>query len=192
MRRCRAIIRCCALPNAVAGVDAALARLFRASERIGFTLTVVCVVGWFVCEVIVIRAVADASLQWQIPMLGLVVEFLLFSLAAISGLVSFWLLAKHIRYVRRGYRVKWTSANEWLYEERVSRIDERTLPYVRVIVGKGYPAPCEISIISAESWDLDAPLWARGRRGEVIQRVSNCHGGDRGGNIRFLDRVTRL
>ncbi len=58
--------------------------------------------------------------------------------------------------------MRWTSGNEWLYEERVSSITARFLPCVRMIVGKGYSAPSEVRIISGASWDLWVP--PRGQR----------------------------
>jgi len=164
-----------------------LATVFRASERIGFVSTVACAIAWLVCGALLARAAAAASLLWRIPMLGLAVEILLCSVVGIGGLLSFWLIANHIDYLRRGYRVKWTCGNDWLYEERISATEERFLPCVRVIVGKGYPAPSEVRILSEASWDSEAPLWARGRRGEITQRIAQCFGGDRGASIRFLD-----
>lgn len=165
----------------------ALATLFRASERIGFAPTVLFALVWFVCGTIAARAAAAASFLWQIPALGLTVELLLFIIIGVGGLVTLWLIAHHVRYWRRGYRMRWTSGNEWLYEERVSGITARSLPCVRIVVGKGYPAPSEVHIISEASWDLGVPPWARGRRGEITQRISECFGGDRGANISFVD-----
>jgi len=164
-----------------------LASLFRTSERVGFVPTVLFATAWFLCGTVTACAVAAASFWSQFPLLGLTVELLLFIIVGIGGLVTFWLIANHVQYWRRGYRMRWTAGHEWLYEERVSSSTARSLPCVRMIVGKGYPAPSEVRLISEASWDLAAPLWARGRRTEITRRIAECLGSNRGADIRFVD-----
>jgi hypothetical protein len=83
----------------------ALSKVFRASERIGYVPTVVCALAWLVIEAV--AAWAAASFLWQVPALGVAVEFGLFIFVGVGSLVSFWLITQHITYRRRGYRVRW-------------------------------------------------------------------------------------
>jgi hypothetical protein len=164
-----------------------LSKVFRASERIGLLPTVGCALAWVVGGVVVARAAASASFLWQVLPLGLAVEFGLFISVGAGALVGLWSIGQHITFRRRGYRVRWTVGNEWLYEERLSSTERRSLPCVRVISGEGYPAPSDVRILPEASWEFEAPLWARGRRSEIIQRIAECFGGDRGANVRFVD-----
>jgi hypothetical protein len=163
----------------------ALLTVWRGSERIGFVPTVLCAIAWLVCGAIGARE-AVASL-WQTPRLAQIVGIAIATVVGIGGLVSFWLIADHVDYLRRGYRVRWVTGSQWLYEERVSKGAERCLPCVRVILGNGYPAPSEVRIPSEASWESGAPVWAKGRRTEIVQRIAECFGSDRGGDIRFVD-----
>jgi hypothetical protein len=165
----------------------ALSKVFRGSERIGFLPTVVCALALLVGGAVLARVAATASILWQLPALGLAVEFGLFIFVGAGALVSLWLIAHHITYRRRGYRVRWTSGNQWLYEERVSSTEARSMPCVRENVAKGYPAASDVRILGEASWDFKAPVWARGRRVEITKRIAECFGGNQGAKVRFLD-----
>ena len=156
--------------------------LWKGSDRIGFVPTVVCAIAWLVFGVIVVR-VAGASL-WPTPKLAFVVVIVISTIIGIGGLVSSWLIADHVGYRMRGYRVRWVTGNEWMYEERVSTGTERCLPCVRVVLGYG---SAEVLVPSETSWETRAPLWARGRRSEIMERIALCFGSDRGAQIRFVD-----
>ena len=151
----------------------------------GFVPTVLCAVTWLVGGAIVARTAA-ASL-WQVPRLAQVIGFSIATIVGLGGLVAFWLIADHVDYLRRGYHVRWVAGDNWLYEERVLNGTDLCLPCIRVILGNGYPVPSEVRIPSEARWESDAPLWARGRREEITQRIARCFGGDRGAQIRFSD-----
>ena len=121
------------------------------------------------------------------PILGLAVEFVLVAIVGIGGLIGLWLTFDQIDYLRRGYRVRRTSGDNWLYEERVSNRTMRSLPFVRTIIGEGYPAASEVRIPSETYWESEAPHWARGRRAEIGGRIAECFGADRGARIVFVD-----
>ena len=159
-----------------------LDKVFRGSERIGFVPTVLCVIVWLVFGAIGVR-VAGASL-WPTPKLAYVIVIVIASIIGFGGLVSLWLIAAHVRYLSRGYRVRRVIGNKWLYEERGS---ERRIPYVCVVLGDGYPADCEVRVPSEASWETEVPYWAHGRRSEIKERIALCFGSDRGAHIRFVD-----
>jgi hypothetical protein len=130
---------------------------------------------------------AASAALWRFPVLAQIVIVSIAAIVGIGGLVSFWLVADHVDYLRRGYRMRWVAGDQWLYDERTSHDEERLLPCVRSILREGYPAPCAVRIPSAASWDSEAPPWAKGRRAEIAQRIAHCFGGDNSGFIHFVD-----
>jgi hypothetical protein len=146
----------------------------------------VAAIAWLVCGAMGTRAAGVAL--WRFPVLAQIVIVGIAVIVGTGGLIGYWLIADHVDYLRRGYRVRWIAGDQWLYEERISHDAERSLPFIRLILGKGYAALCEVRIQSEASWDSEAPPWAKGRRAEIAQRISHCFGGDQGGQIRFVDR----
>jgi hypothetical protein len=161
--------------------------LFRVGERFGFAWTVVCAIAWLACGVYLVRVAAGASLLWRYPALGVTVEVILGTVVAIGGLLAYWLIAGQIGFLRRGYRIRRISGNDYLYEERVPSREKRSLPFMRVVVGKGYPVPSEVFIASETAWELGVPYWAKGRRGEIARRIGEALGANQGASVRFLD-----
>jgi hypothetical protein len=162
-----------------------LARVWRLSERVGLVPTLLCAVAWLAAGGLGARAVAVSLVEH--PMLAKLAVGLIAPIAAIGCLVAFWLIAAHIDYRRRGYRVTCVSGKDWLYEERISAREARCLPYVRVIVGAGYPAPCDIRISGEATWQTEVPSWAQRRRAEITDRIAECHGRKTGVQVRFVD-----
>jgi hypothetical protein len=119
--------------------------------------------------------------------MALVSGIVIAAIVGIGGLLSFWIIADQVDYLRRGYRMRWVTGNDWLYEERALKGTERCLPCVRVVLGDGYPAPSEICVPGEASWETEVPPWAKGRRPEIVERIALCFGSDRGGHIRFVD-----
>lgn len=111
-----------------------LNRIWKASERIGFLLTIVCVIAWLLCGAIGVRA-AGAALT-RFPMLAQIVIVSIATMVGTGSFVSFWLVASHVDYLRRGYRMRWVAEDQWLYEERASDDAARLLPCVRLILGR--------------------------------------------------------
>jgi hypothetical protein len=121
------------------------------------------------------------------PTLAQVVVFLVGIVAAGGGRWSFWVFAGEISFVRRGYQIRqlpprqyWRSTpgpKACVYEEWIPDAGIRRLPFVREILTDGYPAPCLVLIPGAAAWDTSVPGWARGRRGEIIERIRECAGG---------------
>jgi hypothetical protein len=117
------------------------------------------------------------------PGIALLASAILGLIAAAGGLVLFWLLASEIDFWRRGYRVRMVDRRLYLrwrlgpqlcvYEERTDDGAIRALQFTRVIIGDGYPAPSEIHLPLDDAWDTEVDLWARGRRSEIVERISN-------------------
>lgn len=106
----------------------------------------------------------------------------------IGALVPFWRLGEEIAFVRRGYQVREVPRRLYLYryppgpracvfEELSAEGEVRGLPFVRIVLGGGYPARSDIRVPSAANWDQVVPRWARGRRAEILARMSECLGG---------------
>jgi hypothetical protein len=105
----------------------------------------------------------------------------------IGGLVGFGIVADLVDYWRRGYRLRWLSGNEWVYEERRAKGSAQSLPFSRVNLGDGYPAACEVSILSEACWEREAPEWAQRRRAEIIKRIAQLSGANDGGHVESKD-----
>ena len=154
-------------------------------RMVGPVSSIVCLIAWFVGGAVAIKAVVEGL--WEYPRLSQVLGYIVISIVGGGGLIWFWQILAQIEFWRCGYRViaispkeylRWKPGpKQWAYEERA--LDGRVLrlPFVRVILGKGYPAPSELRLPSEKAWDAQVPLWARGRRVEVLQRIVECVGG---------------
>ena len=104
---------------------------------------------------------------------------------AVGGLVLYWRVSDEVEFARRGYRIRqltpreyfrWTcGAKDCVYEELADG-SVRRLPFVRVVVEVGYPCKSEVQLPDELSWDARVPIWARGRRAEIVERVLEALG----------------
>jgi hypothetical protein len=156
--------------------------LFKQSQKIGLVGTLTAVFVWLAVLAIAMELVVNGLSQH--PRLASVAVFGLLVVAAISGLVGFWLVTDHVQYRWLGYRVKWRRGNQWVYEERRAKFG---VPYVRKVRGPGYPEPCTIRIPNAVAWKTEAPAWAQTRRDEIVGRIVTCHGAQNGGDIQVQE-----
>jgi hypothetical protein len=148
--------------------------LFKLSDKVGLVPTIIGIFAWLAFGMWATLAVVNRL--WRFPMLAWVLTISFMVVTGIGGLVGFWLVADRFYFWCFGYQVKPIHVNDWIYEERSSASEIRTLSYIRELRGEGYPAICTIKILDAENWERDAPLWARGRRSEIVERIANCHG----------------
>jgi hypothetical protein len=155
--------------------------LFKLSEKVGLAPTVIGVIVWLASGTAATAGIVDAL--WRYPRLACAFAMAFAVITSIGGLVGYWLVADRIEFLRLGYQVKWLAANDWVYEERSDTSEERVLPYLLEARGQGYPAPCAVRILSQADWESEAPLWARGRRCEIVERIANCHGANNGGEV---------
>ena len=81
----------------------------------------------------------------------------------VDSLAFFWGIADQVRFWKSGYRVvqigpreyiRWSlGPKEYAYEERSMTGEVLRLPFMRVILGDGYPAPSELRFPSENAWD---------------------------------------
>jgi len=166
-------------------VDHRIRTLARRSDAIGFAPSLMFVIAWVACGAAVARAGVGAL--WQYPWFANVFVIIVAIVAALGGLVGVWILSNHIDFWRLGYRVKWLTGNEWIYEERSADGSVDCLSFSREIVGDGYPAPCEVYIPSETRWERRVPQWAQGRRTEILEHIAELFGADIGGRVQFRD-----
>jgi len=164
--------------------------LFKLSKKAGFIPTIIGVFIWLACGYVAVPAVGDVL--WQYPNVAYAFAIAIIATTGLGSIVGFWLVADHIEFWQRGYRVKRLSANDWVYEERSATSEERILQYSLEVRGQGYPAPCAVWILSQADWENEAPPWAVGRRSEIVERIAICHGSKRGGEVQILDNKPRL
>ncbi len=156
-------------------------------EPVGTATGAVGLITWVALGVFTASAACAIVQQHGIAARVLVV--LIAIVFAAGGLVIFWLTADQIDFWRRGYRVRQLSPRAYLhwsqgpkqcvYEERTRDGRIQALPFVRMILGDGYPAPCEVCLPREEDWDAQLPSWARGRRKEIMERMHECFGAER-------------
>jgi hypothetical protein len=163
-------------------------------EPIGTVVSIMGLVAWVWLGVVVVSRVADVALEH--PTVAWCVFCFLVAIVAAGGLFIFWVTAEQADFWRRGYRVRqlgpkgffhWSlGPKQCVYEERAPGGQIQGLPYVRTILGDGYPAPCEVCLPREEDWDAQMPSWARGRRTQIKERMHKCFGAERSGT-RFVD-----
>jgi hypothetical protein len=163
-----------------------LKHIFKYSRQIGLIPTIGCVLLWLGGGARVALLAGQAVAGW-IPDLAVVVSGAIIMIVGLGVLVSLWLIDDHLRFFRRGFRMRWVKEGHWLYEERAPAGEPRFLPCERVTTGDGYPAPCEVSITSEITWNSHAPSWAWNRRQEILRRIALCFGAEHGGAVRFVD-----
>lgn len=163
-------------------------------EPVGTVVGTVGLIAWVGLGALIARTEYAVLVQHAIRAHLLV--FVTATIFALGGLVIFWVTAGQIEFWRLGYRVRQLSPKgffHWslgpkqcVYEERASSGQIQGLPFVRMILGNGYPAPSEVCLPKEEDWDAQMPSWARGRRKEIIERMNECFGAERS-RTRFVD-----
>ena len=163
-------------------------------EPVGTVVGTVGLIAWVGLGVLIAGAACAVLEQHAITAHAFVI--VIATIFAVGGLVIFWVTAEQIEFWRLGYRVRqlspkgffhWSQGpKQCVYEERAPSGQIQGLPFVRMILGDGYPAPGEVCLPREEDWDAQMPSWARGRRKEIMQRMNECFGGARS-RTRFVD-----
>jgi hypothetical protein len=91
--------------------------------------------------------------------------------AGLGGLIAFWFLASSVEYMWRGYRVGFRQRRA-CYEERDASGEPRTLAFDWFPLTEGYRPRGVVRLSPVGIWDLDSPVWARGRRDEIVGRIT--------------------
>jgi hypothetical protein len=161
--------------------------LWRQSYAIGLVPSMLCAAAWLIGGAVAARSGVGATSQYPRFAWGFLIVTSV--VVALGSLVCFWILASHLEFRKRGYQIRWLTADEWVYEERRANGSIECMPFSRQTVGDGYPAPCQVFIHSEKSWEQQAPQWAHGRRAEILERIGDLSGADRGGQVDFIDTV---
>jgi len=164
-------------------------------EPVGTVVGTVGLIAWVGLGALLARG-TSAVLEQHATTANVLV-LLIATIFAVGGLVIFWMTAAQIEFWRHGYRVRQLSPKgllHWslgpkqcVYEERAAGGQIHGLPFVRTILGDGYPAPSEVCLPREEDWDSQMPSWARGRRKEIMERMNECFGAERS-RTRFVDQ----
>jgi hypothetical protein len=123
-------------------------------EPVGTVVGTVGLMAWVGLGALIARAAYGVLEQHAIT--AHVLVFVTATIFAVGGLVIFWVTAEQIEFWRLGYRVRQLSPKgffHWslgpkqcVYEERAPDGQIQGLPFVRMILGDGYPAPCEVVV----------------------------------------------
>ena len=159
-------------------------RAFEFGERVGLALSVVLWIAWVVGG----AAAAWHSGKFLAPHpLGIAVVLLIAGIGGVGGLIGVWVVADLVDFWRLGYRVKPVAGNQWLYQERPSRGSVRSFQFTCDVLGDGFRPPCEVWIPGEAMWQEVVPVWAQGRRGEIVERIANCLGAGGDGRVQFVE-----
>ena len=161
--------------------------LWRESHRIGLIPSMLCAVAWLGCGCLVVRF--GVAALWRYEVLAWALLILVSLVVAFGVLLSFWILMSHYDFRKRGYQVRWLTGDHWVYEERRADGSTECFPFMRRIVGDGYPAPSDVFIVGAAAWEQQAPRWAQGRRTEILERIADLFGANQGGRVQLSDLV---
>jgi hypothetical protein len=162
-------------------------------RSIGTLSSIMRLIAWVGGGIFLTRTAVDAL--WNYPRLAELSVYIASGIVSVGGLVWFWQIATQVKFWRRGYRVITIGPKEYLrwslgpkqcaYEARTMDGQVLSLPFVRIVLANGYPAPSELCFPRERVWDARVPLWAQGRRAEILQRILECVGGPK--YVRFAD-----
>ena len=91
----------------------------------------------------------------------------------LGGLWLFWVLADRVEFDVRGYRVS-LCHKDCMYQERTATGLIQYLAFVQEIVGDGDSVRWRVLLPDEASWDSDVAQWAKGRRKEIVERISKA------------------
>jgi hypothetical protein len=91
--------------------------------------------------------------------------------AGLGGLIAFWFLCSRVEYLWRGYQVGFRQGRAY-YEERDASGEQRGLAFDWFPLMEGYRPRGLVRLSPLRSWELDAPVWAHGRRHDIAGRIT--------------------
>lgn len=171
-----------------------MSRPRKVRELLYVAVPIISLVAWLAGGIAILLAIP--VMLWSYPRVAVIVVSALAFIVAIAWLVHFYWLMGRLEFRRRGYRIMPAHVTDFLfwprgpqqvvYEEFSAEGRVQRLHFVGQIVSDETPNRCEVHLPSPERWDSKVPLWARGRRTEIVARIDAT-----GPRTQFVDEEGR-
>lgn len=143
------------------------------SMRLGTRLEIGLLITAFIVGVVAV-GIADRWILDAIgphPAIAQMTFGTIVTVEGIGGFIAFSFLLSRVEFLWRGYQVALRNGRA-CYEERAVSGDQRGLPLEWFPLTEGYRARGVVRLSRRDTWDLDVPVWARGRRDEIASRIT--------------------
>ena len=141
----------------------------RAPARLEITLSITAYIAGIVGVGLGARLILEAV--GPHPAVAQAVYWTIVPAAGLGGLIAFWFLCSRVEYLWRGYQVGFRLGRAY-YEERDASGERRGLAFDWFPVTEGYRPRGLVRLSPLGTWELDAPVWARGRRDDIAGRIT--------------------
>jgi hypothetical protein len=134
--------------------------------EIGFLITayIVGIVGVGIADRWILEAMGPH------PAIAQTTFYTLVTIEGLGGLIGFFFLLSRVEFLWRGYQVSLRNGRAY-YEERGTSGERRRLAFEWFPLTGGYRPRGIVRLSRRDSWDVDAPAWAQGRRDEIAGRI---------------------
>lgn len=105
------------------------------------------------------------------PAIAQAVYWTIVPAAGLGGLIAFWFLCSRVEFLWRGYQVRFRQGRAY-YEERDASGERRGLAFDWFPLTEGYRPRGLVRLSPLGTWELDAPVWVRGRRDDIAGRIT--------------------
>jgi hypothetical protein len=135
--------------------------------EVGFLITayIVGIVGVGIADRWILEAMGPH------PAIAQATFYTLVTVEGLGGLIGFFFLLSRVEVLWRGYQVSLRNGRAY-YEERDATGERRWLVFDWFPLTEGYRARGVARLAPCDTWDHDAPVWARGRRDEIAGRIT--------------------